>query len=112
MELTAKRLLWGKAANCGQVCVAPDYVLVPRDTQDKLVTALHKEYKEFFPDGSPAKSDSYSRMINEAHASRVKKYLDETKGTVVFGGDVNVQEKYVGVTVLKDVSLDDATMQE
>ncbi|KAI0692887.1 NAD-dependent aldehyde dehydrogenase [Cytidiella melzeri] len=112
MELAAKRILWGKLANCGQVCVAPDYVLVPRDAQDHFVAEIKKAYDTFFPDGNPAKSDSFSRMVTEAHANRVKKYVDDSKGTIVFGGDANVQEKYIAPTVLKDVTLDDATMQE
>jgi aldehyde dehydrogenase (NAD+) len=112
MELAAKRVLWGKLTNCGQVCVAPDYVLVPREAQDHFVAELTKAYKTFYPDGSTAKSDSFSRMITEAHAARVKKYLDGSKGKVVFGGDADVQKKYVALTALKDVTLDDSTMEE
>jgi len=40
IKTAAKRLLWGKVVNAGQTCVAPDYILVPRDYQDKLVEEL------------------------------------------------------------------------
>ncbi|KAI0084065.1 Aldehyde/histidinol dehydrogenase [Irpex rosettiformis] len=111
-ELAAKRVLWGKLANAGQVCVAPDYVLIPRDAQDRFVEEVKKVYASFYPEGDPSKSDSFSRIITEAHTARIKKLIDESKGTVVFGGEANVQEKYVAPTLLKDVTLDDSTMQE
>lgn len=112
MELAAKRILWGKVANCGQICVAPDYVLIPREAQDHFVSELTKAYKSFFPNGDPAKSDSYSRIVSVAHANRIKRYIDNSKGKIVFGGEANVEEKYVAPTVLKDVKLDDSTMDE
>ena len=111
-ELAARRILWGKLSNAGQVCVAPDYVLIPRDAQDRFVEELKKVYATFYPEGDPSKSDSYSRIITEGHAARIKKLIDNSKGTIVFGGDANVQEKYVAPTLLKDVTLDDSTMQE
>lgn len=49
LEVAALRLLWGKVVNAGQTCVAPDYVLVPRSFQDKLVDALNKRHDEFYP---------------------------------------------------------------
>lgn len=111
MKTAAKRLLWGRAANCGQICVSPDYVLIPHEAQDRFAAELENAYHSFFPDGI-VKSEMYARMVSVEHAKRVKKYLDDSKGTLVFGGDTDVEAKYVGLTVLKDVSLDDSTMQE
>ncbi|KAI0346649.1 aldehyde dehydrogenase [Trametopsis cervina] len=110
MELAARRILWSKIANAGQICVAPDYVLVPREAQDRFVDELKKAYAEFFPEGDPAKSDSFSRLVSQAHAERVKGYLDASKGTVVLGGATDVEKRYVAPTVLRDVPLDDSTM--
>lgn len=42
LELAARRILWGKMINAGQVCISPDYVLVPRDKQDALVSGFEK----------------------------------------------------------------------
>ncbi|CDO77358.1 hypothetical protein BN946_scf184787.g7 [Trametes cinnabarina] len=94
-----------------EACVCPEYVLVPRDFQDTFVAAVHEVYKSFYPDG-PKNSDSLSRMVSEAHAARIKKLLDETKGTILFGGDVDILERYVGPTLVKDVKPDDALMSE
>ena len=44
MYLAARRILWGKMINAGQVCISPDYVLVPRDSQDELLAGLNKAY--------------------------------------------------------------------
>ena len=112
MALAARRILWGKVANCGQICVAPDYVLIPREAQDSFVEALKKAHQEFFAGGDPAKSEHYSRMVSEAHAARIKKLIDNSKGEIVFGGEADVQAKFVAPTVLKNVPLDDSTMQE
>ncbi|OSC99242.1 NAD-aldehyde dehydrogenase [Trametes coccinea BRFM310] len=111
VRLAAKRTLWGRVCNAGQACVSPEYVLVPREFQDTFIEALREVYKEFYPEG-PKNSDSFSRMVSEAHAARIKRLIDETKGTVVFGGDADIPERYVGPTVVKDVKPDDVLMSE
>ena len=70
-----------------------------------------ERYQSFFPDG-PEKSDSFGRIVNETHAKRIKNLLDSTKGTIVFGGDVKVSEKYVAPTLVKNVPGDDSLMSE
>jgi acyl-CoA reductase-like NAD-dependent aldehyde dehydrogenase len=64
LEITARRLAWGKWLNCGQTCVAPDYVLVKRGTKELLVKALINVLEEFYGK-RPAESKDYSRIINE-----------------------------------------------
>lgn len=112
METAARRILWGKFANCGQICVAPDYVLIPREAQDNFIEQLKKVHKEFLPDGDALKSESYARMVSEGHAARIKKLIDNTKGKIVLGGENDVQAKFIAPTVIRDVPLDDITMEE
>ena len=69
-------------------------------------------YQEFFPDGDPENSDSLARMVTEGHAARVKRYIDETKGKIVFGGDAKVEKKYVAPTLVRDVPPEDSLMEE
>lgn len=68
-------------------------------------------YKEMHPT-EPRETGMVSRMVNETHAKRVKRLIDETKGTIVFGGEVDVEAKYVAPTLVKDVKGDDSLMSE
>ncbi|KAI0648695.1 aldehyde dehydrogenase [Trametes meyenii] len=111
VKMTAKRLLWGRFSNAGQICLAPEYVLVPAAFQDTLVEALKEAYNAFYPDG-PEKSDSISRIVSEAHTTRIKRLVDETKGKVILGGQADVSKRYIAPTVVRDVPADDSLMSE
>ncbi|TDL29329.1 NAD-aldehyde dehydrogenase [Rickenella mellea] len=111
LHLAARRIAWGKFANSGQTCVAPDYILVPVEAQDKFIAAFADVYKEFYPDGA-AKSDSYSRIISEGHWNRINGLLTKTKGQVVLGGDTDGSQKFIAPTVVKNVKADDSLMSQ
>lgn len=111
LAIVAKRILWGKTKNAGQICVAPDYVLIPRSSQKEFVAQLQKAFKDFFPT-SPSTSDSYARLVSEGAANRVKGYLDHTKGNIVVGGKVDTKTCFIEPTVVSDVGEDDSTMQD
>ncbi|OBZ67696.1 Aldehyde dehydrogenase family 3 member H1 [Grifola frondosa] len=111
LKMTARRILWGKTCNAGQICMSPDYVLVPKNFQDAFVEAMKEAYDAFYPNG-PASSDSLSRIISELHTGRIKKLIDDTHGTIVFGGDVDVSKKYISPTLVKDVPENDSLMSE
>lgn len=106
-----KRMIWGKFLNCGQTCVAPDYVLCSKQTREKLIPAIQQVVKEFYGDDVKS-SNSYSRIVTERHASRLKKLLESTKGYIAFGGKVDPESKYVEPTVVTGVTLDDPLMTE
>ncbi|KAI9067689.1 NAD-aldehyde dehydrogenase [Trametes sanguinea] len=111
VKMAARRLLWGRFSNAGQICLCPEYVLVPAEFQDTLVEAFKEAYQRFYPEG-PEKSDSFSRIVTSAHAARIKRMIDETKGKVVLGGQADVDNRYVAPTVVRDVPLDDVLMGE
>ncbi|PCH40560.1 aldehyde dehydrogenase [Wolfiporia cocos MD-104 SS10] len=94
-----------------QLCLSPDYVLVPEWFQDTFVNALKEAYYELHP-VDPKESGLVCRMVNERHAVRVKRLIDETKGTIVFGGEVDLTTKYAAPTLIKDVRGDDSLMSE
>ncbi|KAF9528404.1 NAD-aldehyde dehydrogenase [Crepidotus variabilis] len=112
VKLTAKRLLWGKAANAGQTCVAPDYVLVPRDFQDTLVNAFKDAYNEFYPNGDTSVAGSYGRLVSEAATERVGKMIQGSKGNIFAGGSISKDTKYIPPTLVKNVSGDDSLMTD
>lgn len=107
--LIARRILWGRTTNSGQVCICPEYVLIPREHQQKLASALSSVYKELYPNGA-ANSDSFGRLVNTASAKRVSETLKGTKGKILLGGESN--GVFMEPTVLTDVTGEDEIMQD
>ncbi|MBV2127655.1 coniferyl aldehyde dehydrogenase [Arsukibacterium indicum] len=75
----AKRILFGKTANAGQTCVAPDYVLVPADKLESLVAELSQAFTEFYPDF--ATNPDYSAVINAAQYQRLMSMLEHAQNS-------------------------------
>jgi aldehyde dehydrogenase (NAD+) len=109
IEVAARRVAWGKWLNAGQTCVAPDYVLVDESVQDKFVDALRSSIKDFYG-ANPHTSDSYGRIVSPRHFDRLVSLMNG--GTVIVGGESAAQDRYIAPTVLGDVKLDSALMQE
>ncbi|KAK7014366.1 aldehyde dehydrogenase [Favolaschia claudopus] len=110
INLAAKRIIGGKAHNGGQICVSPDYIVIPRSHQDILVSALKRFYAEFFPDGSLA-SDSISRIVSPSHHARLMDLIKRSKSEVAFGGRTEGQSK-IELTVFKNVLPEDSLMED
>jgi aldehyde dehydrogenase (NAD+) len=109
VDLAARRIVWGKFVNAGQTCIAPDYVLVERDVHDRLVDALVAEIRRAYGD-DPRSSRDYGRIVSDRHLGRLEKLLE--CGTVVTGGVVDHDDRYVAPTVVTGVTRDDPVMQE
>ncbi|KAF9459502.1 aldehyde dehydrogenase [Collybia nuda] len=110
MRLAAKRILWAKANNSGQMCVIPDYILVLREKQDELIEAFKEHYATFWPDG-PLNSKSYSRIVNELHFKRVSDLLARTKGEIVLGGKSTSSFSFE-TTIVKNVADGDSLLEQ
>lgn len=108
IEVTARRIVWGKFLNAGQTCIAPDYLLVNRTIKQELLAAIGKYVKEFFGD-NPETSPDYARIIDDKQFSRLTNLLKE--GEIVIGGETNPSHRYIAPTVIDNVSLDDEVMQ-
>ncbi|KXN84054.1 Aldehyde dehydrogenase, dimeric NADP-preferring [Leucoagaricus sp. SymC.cos] len=111
LETATKRIFWGKCVNAGQTCVAPDYILVPRDFQDKFIDALKEVADKFYPE-SVATPGVFSRMVTPQAFKRVKGLLDNTKGKIVLGGETDEATKFIAPTIVRDVAVDDSLMSE
>ena len=111
IEVAARRLVWGKFLNVGQTCVAPDYVLVHKSVEERLLAALAHQITDFYgPD--PRLSPALGRVVNEAHMNRLLGMLEASKGRVVTGGSSNAAERYLSPTVLAEVAWDDPVMRD
>ena len=109
IKLAAKRIVWGKYLNCGQTCVAPDYILCERSVKDAFVKAVAAEIKKQFGD-DPLKNKDYGRIINEKHFARLCGLIDQKK--VMIGGNTNPDTCQIAPTVMDNVTYEDAVMGE
>lgn len=109
IDLTAKRLTWGKLINAGQTCVAPDYVLVHEDRKDELIEKIKYYIIKYFGD-NPCNNEQFPKIINERHFNRIVYLIDIDK--VVYGGDYNNEKLKIEPTILNDVTWDDNIMKE
>ncbi|KAG5443171.1 aldehyde dehydrogenase 3, member A2 [Clonorchis sinensis] len=111
LMMAAKRITVIKNFNCGQTCVAPDYVICHRKVLDEFLKNLGEAIEEFYGKDKRASPD-LSRIINEMHWKRLTKLLSETKGKTVYGGEVVHDDLYIAPTVVIDVGPDDSLMSE
>ncbi|KAI0944972.1 hypothetical protein AcV7_001631 [Taiwanofungus camphoratus] len=111
LEVAARRVLYGKLQNSGQLCVSPDHVYVPRDKLDEFISALLKTYEEFWPKGPFDKDSCWGKIVNPAHHARLKELLARTKGEIVIGGYFD-GDKRIAPTIIKNVKPDDALMED
>lgn len=109
IKVTAKRIVQAKYSNAGQMCIAPDYILVQNSVKEKLLQALQQTIEQFFG-SNPASSYDYGRIINTRQFDRLTAYLQN--GQLVTGGQFSRDELYIAPTVLTNVSADAAVMQE
>lgn len=109
IPLAARRIVFGKFLNCGQTCVAPDYVLVERSVQDALIREIRREIAVQFGK-EPLRNDDYGRIITEKHFDRLCSLIDPAK--VVHGGTCDRASLRIEPTVMADVTWEDPVMQE
>ena len=109
LDVTARRIAWGKFMNAGQTCVAPDFVLADQRIREPLVRALKQAVQEFYGQ-DPQKSPDYGRIVNRRHFDRLTGYLGQ--GQVVHGGHQDARDLYLAPTILTGVPADATVMQE
>jgi aldehyde dehydrogenase (NAD+) len=109
IKVAARRITIAKFSNAGQMCVAPDYLLVHATVKDKLVEAIKETAEQFFTT-NPQESYNYGKMINEKQFCRVSNYL--TSGTVVYGGKTDKEKLYISPTILTDLKPGASVMNE
>ena len=109
IRLAAKRIVFGKYLNCGQTCVAPDYILCDKRIRDELITAILAEIEKQFGK-EPLKNPNYGKIINEKHFERILGLINGEK--LVYGGQSESESLRIAPTVLNNITWDDAVMGE
>jgi aldehyde dehydrogenase (NAD+) len=109
IKVAANRIVVTKFSNAGQMCIAPDYVLVHASVKEQLIDAMKKKIVQFFSD-QPKNSHEFGKIINEKQFNRLIGYLQD--GKVVHGGDHDIQQLFIAPTLMESVSLDSSIMTD
>lgn len=109
LKLAARRIVFGKYLNCGQTCVAPDYIYCDREIKDALAEQIKKQIRKQFGK-TPLKNPNYGKIVNEKHFSRILGLMEKEK--VITGGAYDTRNLRISPTVMDNVTFEDAVMQE
>lgn len=109
LTLAAKRIVFGKFLNCGQTCVAPDYIYCDSSIKDSLIAEIKKQIRIQFGE-NPLTNADYGKIVNEKHFRRILNLIDPAK--TVIGGESDAKTLKIAPTVLDHVTFSDAVMQE
>lgn len=109
IKVAARRIAMTKFSNAGQMCVAPDYILVHESKKTALIEALKNIILQFFSD-TPEESYNYGKIINEKQFNRLVNYLQQ--GTIVYGGRFNKEKLFIEPTIIENVNTGMGIMQD
>ena len=109
IKLAAKRIVFGKYLNCGQTCVAPDYIICDAKIKDKLVSEIKNQIEKQYG-LEPLKNENYGHIINEKHFERLSGLINKKK--VVCGGKVNKDTLQIEPTVMDNITWKDKVMED
>ncbi|HZJ74444.1 MAG TPA: aldehyde dehydrogenase [Perlabentimonas sp.] len=109
INMTAQRVVWAKFFNAGQTCVAPDFILVDKLVEQKLLKALKNTIQKYYRDSNDI-GDTYVQIINTENFDRLQQLIDADK--VYFGGSRHRDKRYISPTILQNVTFDDEVMRD
>ena len=109
IKITAKRIVWAKFLNAGQTCIAPDYLLVEKRVETKLLEALKKEIEDFYPHSENI-NENYVQIVNERNFNRLAQLIPTDK--IYHGGEVNPENRSIAPTLLRNIGFEDHIMQD
>ncbi|CAK6435469.1 unnamed protein product [Pipistrellus nathusii] len=109
LDVACRRIAWGKYMNCGQTCIAPDYILCEPSLQGQIVQKIKETVEEFYGENIRGSPD-YGRIVNLRHFKRLLRLLEGQ--TIALGGETDEATRYIAPTVLTDVDPETRVMQE
>ena len=114
LKKAAKRVVWAKLINNGQVCIAPDYVLIHEDIKNKFVKYVINSIKKLYGDNT-YNSQSYCRIVNNNHFKRLKNLIDDSlknNSKILYGGNTDSNENYIEPTLIENIDKDSKIFNE
>lgn len=114
LNKAAKRVVWAKLINNGQVCIAPDYVLIHEDIKNKFIKLVINNIKKFYGD-NVNNSESYCRIVNKNHFKRLKNLIDDSlkkNSKILYGGKTDSKENYIEPTLIENIDKDSKIFNE
>ncbi|WP_458627846.1 aldehyde dehydrogenase family protein [Winogradskyella sp. PC D3.3] len=105
IDNAAKKIMWAKFLNCGQICVSPDYVLIDESVKTEFIESCKRWLQTFYND-NPKASESYARIVTDKHFDRLNSYLENAKALNAkfeVGGQTDRASKYIEPTILSDL---------
>lgn len=113
LDVTARRILWGKSLNAGQTCLAPNHLIIHEKVKDLFLKKLRKELFNFYGQ-NPLNSPDLAQIINKNHFSRLIKLIEQARNNkqILFGGDVNAESNLITPTICNVSSEDDPLLAE
>ncbi len=109
IKVSARRIVFGKFLNCGQTCVAPDYIYVQKDIADEFIQEVIKETNKQYTT-TPLEDPTYGKIVNKKHFERILNLINPNK--VVLGGEYNEDTNQIAPTIMTNVNWEDPVMQE
>ena len=109
IKITAKRIVWAKFLNAGQTCIAPDYLLVEKKIETKLLEALKKEIQEFYPLRENI-NENYVQIVNERNFNRLKQLIPTDK--IYHGGETTIENRSIAPTLLHNINFEDSIIED
>jgi aldehyde dehydrogenase (NAD+) len=113
LEVTSRRLVWGKCLNAGQTCIAPDYLLVERSARTSLIQSLGERLTACFGE-EPLDSSDLASIVNDAQYARLSALLEQARerGQILLGGTCDPERRRIAPTVIQVNDREDPLMQE
>ena len=111
LKISAKRIVWAKFLNAGQTCVAPDYILVEKSIEKKLLEAIKKEIETNYNFKNDIE-DHYVRIINDSNFDRLSHLINIHQDKIFLGGEMNKDNRFITPTVLQNISFEDEIMED
>jgi aldehyde dehydrogenase (NAD+) len=114
IKMAAKKVVWGKYMNAGQICVAPDYVLIDERIETKFI-AHCKHWIDHFYSNEPKKSNAFGRIVSQKHFERLKAHIENAESLnaqIDVGGQLNSDSNYIAPTIVSNLSAEASLLQE